>query len=164
MFIISHYLILIILSDIKMEVKRSVMEEELAATLRKSLDDLPVYKDLPRLSGRITVEGQFQSLNFSQNSIQICTKISYIVYLCADITSASPELTVREFLCGYAKTIGQDIKTVEPYIWALEKDWYFTLDSSIHLITEEKWKEYGIPDRLIREMKKVFNLDNLFEM
>jgi len=65
------------------------------------------------------------------------------------------EITVREFLSNYAKSIGQDLRSIQPFIDALEKDWYFNIDSSLALITEDKWKEYGIPDRLVREMKLV---------
>ncbi len=39
---------------------RSQMEEELANTWKKDLNHLPVFKDLPRLAGRIIVEVSFE--------------------------------------------------------------------------------------------------------
>jgi len=120
-------------------IPRSQMEEELIRTWSKDMNDLPVYKDLPRLAGRIRVEGQFSKppLTFTDNLPNVIV----------------PEVTVRSFLQGYAAGLGQDIKTVEPFIVALEKDWYFHVDGGLDLITPEKWKEYGIPDRLIQELK-----------
>ena len=44
---------------------------------------------------------------------------------------------------------------MEPFIETLERDWYFRIDPSLLLITDNKWKEYGIPDRLVQAMKLV---------
>ncbi len=66
------------------------------------------------------------------------------------------EKPVREFLCNYVtKNMNQDPKSVEGFILALERDWYYLIDPSLLLITDDKWKEYGIPDRLVQAMKAV---------
>jgi len=122
------------------QINKSQMEEELNHTWSKKVEELPVYKDLPRLAGRITVEGYF-SKPPRTSSPQVLSRLNL------------PELTIREFLTKYAKSIGKDVMMVEPFIEALEKDWYFHIDSSLGLITTEKWKLYSIPDRLVQEMK-----------
>jgi len=60
---------------------------------------------------------------------------------------------VRDFLTEYAKSMNQDPQTVEEFCDALEKDWYFLVDGALTLISNEKWKEYRVPDRLVQAMK-----------
>jgi len=117
---------------------RSDMENELFNLWSRPIGDLPVFKDLPRLAGRITVEGQFSKAPSKR----------YSVY------ESKKEVTIREFLCDLAKNLHQDPKTVEPFIVVLENNWYFHVDQSILLIPDEKWREYNIPDRVSLLLKQ----------
>jgi len=121
---------------------RSSLELELLHTWRKSIDKLPVYKDLPRLAGRIEVEGKFSKPPNTFSPLKS-----------PRIVESQTEITIREFLCEQARLMNQDPQTLEPYIHVLEKDWYFHVDESLALLSDEKWKKYEIPEKLVQLLR-----------
>eukprot|EP01118_Nematostelium_gracile_P018303 TRINITY_DN8099_c0_g1_i1.p1 TRINITY_DN8099_c0_g1~~TRINITY_DN8099_c0_g1_i1.p1 ORF type:complete len:383 (+),score=138.86 TRINITY_DN8099_c0_g1_i1:74-1150(+) len=112
------------------------MEKEIASIWGKSFEQLPVCKDLPRLAGRITIDGQFTPVISPRRKD----------------TFEYP--SIRSFLQQYAKSNGEDAESMEQYAKALEREYYFCLDPSIRLIPTEKWQEYNIPDRIVDAIKK----------
>lgn len=66
-----------------MAMKRSSpMEEELFSIWNRKIDDLPVYKDLPRLAGRTTVLGQFSKPPIKAHPLQAGNFISFLFFSC----------------------------------------------------------------------------------
>jgi len=122
----------------------SILEEELNHIWSRPFLESPVTKDLPRLAGRITIEGNFSGVPNKTNKIEIIeTKVD----------ESLPEVTLRDFFLKESKELVSDPQNIEHYCKVLENEYYCYVDGSLLLIPDEKWKEFDIPEHVIKELK-----------
>ncbi|PRP88352.1 hypothetical protein PROFUN_03266 [Planoprotostelium fungivorum] len=125
----------------------SMLEERIIKVWSAPLSNTPVFKDLPRLAGRITVSGQFGKFPSAVDSTPALT------------VPRSPKptvekLTVREFITEYIMGNTKDLIEANRYITTLEANTFVWVDSALFTISDERWVDYGIPKELIDSLKK----------